>query len=92
MPTASVKTSVCTFVSAKYSIHICNYQNIFDTLATLTAPKAAELRDELARYLSTDPEHTEDVLLWWAKRKSTFPHLSRMALDYISIPGKLSHR
>ena len=63
---------------------------MFDTLAALSAPKAAELRDELARYLSTDPEHTEDVLLWWTERKSTFPRLSRMALDYLSIPGKSS--
>ena len=48
----------------------------------------AELRDELARYLSTDPEQVKDVLLWWHKHKSMYPHLSRMALDYLTIPGK----
>jgi hypothetical protein len=52
------------------------------------APKPTELRDELARYLSTDPEHVEDVLLWWAERKATYPRLSRMALDYLTVPGK----
>ena len=46
-------------------------------------------RDKLDRYLSTDPEHTDDVLLWWAERKHIYPCLSRMALDYLSIPGKL---
>ena len=51
------------------------------------APKAKELRDELARYLSTDPEQVVDVLLWWTECKAIYPHLSRMALDYLSIPG-----
>src|SRR5882757_6424682 len=62
--------------------------NIFDNLPALSAPKTKELRDELDRYLSTDPEHVIDVLKWWTERKSMFPHLSRMALDYLSIPGE----
>ena len=64
-------------------------QNIFDSLPAIRAPKATDLRDELDRYLSTDPEYTDDVLLWWADRKASYPRLSRMALDYLSIPGKL---
>jgi hypothetical protein len=63
-------------------------QNIFDNLPTLSAPKAKELRDELTRYLSTDPEQVDNVLLWWHERKSMYPHLSRMALDYLTIPGE----
>jgi len=48
-------------------------------------------RDELAKYLSTDCElHVDDGLLWWHKWKHIYPHLSQMALDYLSIPGKLS--
>ena len=62
--------------------------NIFDDLPALAAPRVAELRDELARYLSTDPEQVKDVLLWWNDRKASYPRLSRMALDYLSIPGK----
>ena len=61
--------------------------NFFDTLPSICALKAADLRDELERYLSTDPEHVDDVLLWWTERKSVYPCLSRMALDYLSIPG-----
>ena len=61
--------------------------NIFDKLPSLALPKPADLRDELDRYLSTDPEYTEDVLIWWFERVGTFPHLSRMALDYLSIPA-----
>lgn len=62
--------------------------NIFDDLPSLSAPKPTELRDELDRYLSTDPEHVTDVLLWWQEHRAMFPCLSRMALDYLTIPGK----
>ena len=44
--------------------------------------------DELDRYLSTDPEHVGDVLTWWHERHRAFPQLSRMAFDYLSIPGR----
>jgi hypothetical protein len=64
--------------------------NIFDDLPALSAPKVTELRDELARYLSTDPEQVKDVLLWWHEHKATYPRLSRMALDYLTIPGTQS--
>jgi hypothetical protein len=63
-------------------------KNIFDNLPALSAPRIRELRDELDRYLSTDPEHVVDVLMWWTERKSMYPNLSRMALDYLSIPGE----
>lgn len=62
--------------------------NIFDNLPALSAPTTQELHDELDRYLSTDPEHVIDVLMWWTERKLMYPHLSRMALDYLSIPGE----
>jgi hypothetical protein len=63
-------------------------KNIFDNLPALSAPRLRELRDELDQYLSTDPEHVMDVLMWWTERKSMYPRLSRMALDYLSIPGE----
>jgi len=50
--------------------------NIFDNLPALSAPRIRELHDELDRYLSTDPEHVVDVLMWWTERKSMYPHLS----------------
>lgn len=46
-----------------------------------------EVSDELTRYLSTDPERVKDALEWWNDRRASFPNLSRMALDYLSIPG-----
>ena len=65
--------------------------NMFDSLPSLSAPKRYELRDELGRYLSTDPEAVNDVLMWWHGRRAMYPYLSRMALDYLTIPGMFSH-
>ena len=63
-------------------------KNIFDNLPALSAPRIRELRDELDRYLSTDPEHVVDEMMWWMERKSMYPNLSHMALDYLSIPSE----
>jgi hypothetical protein len=65
-------------------------KNIFDNLPALLAPKKSALRDDLDRFLSTDPEDVTDALLWWYEHKHVYPHLYRMALDYLSIPGKFS--
>jgi hAT family C-terminal dimerisation region len=56
-------------------------------MAALAPPQTTDLRDELDRYLSTDVEHVTDPLAWWYERRTTYPCLSRMALDYLTIPG-----
>jgi hypothetical protein len=61
---------------------------MFDDLPSLSAPTRKELRDELDRYLSTDPEMVEEVLMWWHEYRGMYPYLSRMALDYLTIPGR----
>jgi hypothetical protein len=78
------------FMSLMLCILQKEHKNMFDALPCLAAPKPDELRDELARYLSTDPEQVEDVLLWWSERRASFPCLSRIALDYLTIPGAFS--
>jgi hAT family C-terminal dimerisation region len=60
---------------------------MFDALPSFAAPRHDELRDEFSRYLSTDIETVDDVLLWWIEHRASFPCLSRMALDYLTIPG-----
>jgi hypothetical protein len=64
---------------------------MFDNLPALSAPTKLELRDELDQYLSSDPEQvggsTKDVLMWWYERRGVYPHLHRMALNYLTIPG-----
>ena len=57
---------------------------MFDNLPDLAAV-SSDHRDELERYLSTDPEDVRDGILWWHDRRATFPRLSHMALDYLSI-------
>ena len=61
-------------------------KNIFDELPDL-APASSDLRDELDRYLAMDIEDVKDALRWWFEHRATFPHLSRMVRDYLSIPG-----
>ena len=60
---------------------------MFDALPALAAPVPTELHDELERYLSTDIEHVTDPIRWWYKRRTTYPHLHCMALDYLTISG-----
>jgi len=67
---------------------------MFDNLLALQAPRRSELCDKLERFLSTDPKHVENVLLWWFERKHLYSRLHRMirmALDYLTIPGMISH-
>jgi hypothetical protein len=44
--------------------------------------------DELQCYLAADVEDVKDGLMWWHERHAMFPQLSRMARDYLSIPGE----
>lgn len=60
--------------------------NMFDTLLKPSASSKG-VGDEVDRYLATDTEEVANPLLWWWERRSMYPCLSRMALDYLSIPG-----
>jgi hypothetical protein len=62
-------------------------RNVFDDLPSISAPIASKLKDELKQYLECPVEDVKDVLLWWIKNRAVYPRLSRMALDYLSIPG-----
>lgn len=65
--------------------------NMFDTMPSQVQVVSSEDNDELARYLAEDVDlSVKDPLKWWRKRAHMYPHLSRMALDYLSIPGKLA--
>ena len=86
-PAVDKKVSTKIFAFLYHDLTQTKTINIFDNLPSLLAPGRSELHDELARYLSTDTEQVNDVLLWWHEKKATFPCLSRMALDYLTIPG-----
>ena len=62
-------------------------RNIFDNLPSLAPLRTTAVIDELALYLGTELENITDPVQWWHEKKATYPRLSRMALDYLSIPG-----
>jgi len=62
--------------------------NIFDNLPCLVKPNPKLLCNELNAYFAADIENVTDALEWWIKKCTSFPHLSCMAIDYLSIPGK----
>lgn len=68
--------------------HASTSNNFFDDLAAFAAPEPTELRDELDRYLSSDPVKVTDAVRWWSDRRAEYPRLSRMAIDYLIIPRK----
>ncbi|KIL59372.1 hypothetical protein M378DRAFT_58119, partial [Amanita muscaria Koide BX008] len=43
--------------------------------------------DEISKYLQTAQESVSDPLRWWYERRHTYPRLSRMARDYLTIPA-----
>jgi hypothetical protein len=60
---------------------------MFDNLLE-AAPPSPDNHGELDRYLAMDMEDVKDGIMWWHERCTTFPRLSCMARDYLSIPGK----
>ena len=48
---------------------------------------SSELHDELECYLSTDPEHVNDICAWWYERREAYPCLHSMALNYHTVSG-----
>lgn len=95
-------TKVCIIVTITDLYRICSLDlqnhkttasesstNIFDDLPSLQPPDAMEPEDELEKFLSTERDlKAKDGLRWWVERKHIYPRLYRMALDYLSIPGK----
>ena len=61
-------------------------------MESLAAPLPADVGDEIELYLRSHVEVAPDPLEWWHKRRAVYPNLSRMALDYLSIPGAYSIR
>jgi hypothetical protein len=45
--------------------------------------------NELDEYLSKPLEKVRDPIAWWWDHRVSYPKLSKMALDYLSVPRKL---
>ena len=53
----------------------------------MTHIQASDLGDEVERYLAAPLDTPADPIVWWIERRSIYPNLARMALDYLTIPG-----
>jgi hypothetical protein len=61
--------------------------NIFDNLPSLAPLKSTPVVDEITLYLTVPLENVKDAIKWWREKHNVYPRLSRMALDYLTIPG-----
>jgi hypothetical protein len=71
-------------VSAEDKVRQCA-----DDFGDISLGTAASLVDELDDYLRQPVENTKLPLQWWVHNQKTYPNLHRMALDYLSILGRL---
>jgi len=62
---------------------------MFDNIPALAPPKPTDMGHKLGCYLNADVEHVIDALAWWHECHASYPHLSCMAFDYLTIPGEL---
>ena len=56
-------------------------------MPAMSVPMHVELLSELDTYLQANVEQVTDVITWWHECRAMYPHLSCMALNYLTIPG-----
>jgi hypothetical protein len=50
-------------------------------------PAVDEFKDYCTSLIRLNGGQTQDILLWWKVNSKKYPNLSRMARDYLAIPG-----
>lgn len=76
-----------SFVAESLIQILPNSDNIFNSLPELSEVDNSVF-DELKDYLGLKTETVTDLCAWWYERRSTYPCLSQMALNYHTIPGE----
>src|ERR1700692_2744403 len=72
-----------------HSPHLQIDEDDFTAIGNISVTKQAGSRSsELREYLRKPVENVKDPLKWWITSRHTYLNLYRMALDYLSIPGK----
>lgn len=67
-----------------------DFDDATNWLEDIPIPDAITDADELQEYLSQPAERVKvNPLRWWWDKRHTWPTLSRMALDFLCIPGTL---
>ena len=67
---------------------VCKQGSDDGGFGNISIGKKVPKRSEIDTYLSLAVENVKDPLKWWMKNRQTYPNLSKMARDYLSIPGK----
>nr|VWO98079.1 Uncharacterized protein [Ganoderma boninense] len=68
-----------------------DHRDLFDLLDNWDGVNPdSGISDKLEHYLATPIDTTGDVIRWWKDRRSIYPNLSHMAIDYLVIPGSWS--
>ena len=70
--------------------YICKQGSDDDGFGNISVSKKVLKRSEIDVYLSLTVENVKNPLKWWVDNRQTYPNLSRMACDYLSISGKLA--
>lgn len=65
-----------------------NNDEVDTDFGNISLGRTAVQRSEIDEYLALPVEQVKDALMWWYEREHVFPRLSRMARDYLSIPGE----
>lgn len=51
---------------------------------------SAEVESELEEYYRLKPGSVKDPIQWWKGQQATFPRLSRLSLDLLTVPAMAS--
>lgn len=94
-PRTQVRPCVCSAwtpyrLRAHWQRGVDSEVNLFDNLPFLNAAPEPADSDEIKRYLAADVIPMKDPISWWQGKRKQFPRLSRMAIDYLNIPGTLN--
>jgi hypothetical protein len=84
VPSKKVHSSLLSFAPNPLTIAQPS-QNMFDTL--IAKPTISGDEDEFTDYLQTKTEQVDNPIAWWIGQRGQYPRLSRMAIDYLTIPG-----
>lgn len=63
---------------------------MFEALASAPLKSLNSDDDELDAFLMEACVDVVDAVAWWYDHRKAYPRLSRMALDYLTIPGMCS--
>ena len=91
----SLKGKVSIYIYYYYFAVSRFFQSHNDELDDSESPSSSsneeEFADKLDRYISSGRiKGVKDPIRWWHENQASYPRLSRMAKDYLTIPGQYS--